>query len=199
MLRSPRIRFFAAAPLSSTHADGGQQHGWLCLLDVRPRRLGAEQQECLSSLALACSRDLELQAALQHKEAAAQARLLAGLNCAAGGWWHEVACVRQTLCQPNLDLDNDQFPSSLPRHHCPAAEGIALLDLSTPGWRLLAANDAFRAAACLGQVTAGAEDGSADFWSVFEHVTDGNDSHKVGRVLASSLRASAHTSSQPHP
>jgi hypothetical protein len=111
--------------------------------------------------------------------------------------WHACSRLLGLICSARFA---PSMTSQLPPGHPPAAEGIALLDLSTPGWRLLAANSAFRDAACLGQWPSGAEDTDADFWSVFGHVTDGKDSHKVGDLQRVYARAAlAHPCPQCRP
>lgn len=86
MVGPPGVRFYAAAPLSPPGSSGSRPRGWLCLLDFRPRALDSQQREVLSSLALACVHELEMQAALRREGFAARARLRAALDCTAGRW-----------------------------------------------------------------------------------------------------------------
>ena len=134
----------------------------------------------------------------RHAPAASHRRLPRWVGPAA--WLHpclhtHIAGLSAAVRQPCKSLVLGRracLPACLP------AEGIALLDLSSAGWRMLHCNDALRAAAGMPQLLAGAttrgsggadEEGAsaADFWSVFGHVSDGaNGSHKVSQPTLAS-------------
>ena len=124
---APHIRFYAGAPLIT--ADG-QSLGSLCVIDKNPRRLSAEQRDCLERLARQVMMNMELRrVSSQLAEAASNLKTLSGMLpiCASckkvrndQGYWKQVesyisertnATFSHGLCP---DCTGKYFPGSKP-------------------------------------------------------------------------------------
>jgi GAF domain-containing protein len=106
VLGAPHIRFYAGAPLLTPN---GSALGSLCVIDRQPRKLSAEQRDCLESLARFVMTTLELRrASSELARVAANVKTLSGmLPICAGckeirndqGYWQQV----EVYLQQNTD------------------------------------------------------------------------------------------------
>ncbi|MCK8785635.1 EAL domain-containing protein [Roseomonas sp. NAR14] len=77
VLQDPSIRFYAGAPLRSRE---GLALGTLCVLDERPRRIGAQERSILASLSGAVSATIDLRRAMRELDTLAHTDPLTGLG-----------------------------------------------------------------------------------------------------------------------
>ncbi|KAL4448329.1 hypothetical protein ABPG75_005548 [Micractinium tetrahymenae] len=158
----PHIRFYAGAPLIATMGSS-LRYGTLCVFDFKPRTFPAAHYAMLAHFAEILVSELERELALCWQQ-------------------HE---LRRAQASYHLLRAMDVFH-----------EGIALLDLTGANWTMIYANDAFRTAAGMPDLLCGADgaaaaplSATADFWSLFGHVTTGTqDSYNAALMAMASGR-----------
>ncbi|KAL4433273.1 hypothetical protein ABPG77_003321 [Micractinium sp. CCAP 211/92] len=151
----PHIRFYAGAPLVAT--VGGHRYGTLCVFDFKPRTFPAAQYAMLAHFAEILVRELERELALRWQQRELQR---AQANC-------------------HLLRAMDVFH-----------EGVMLVNMAGDKWTMVYANDAFRTAAGMPDLLPSSDGqaalplgATADFWSLFGHVTSGTqDSYNAALI-----------------
>ncbi len=106
VLDAPHIRFYAGAPLCT---PDGLALGSICVIDRQPRKLSAEQRDCLERLARITMNHMELRrVSAELADALANLKTLSGLLpiCASckqvrndGGYWQQVEVYVQNHSQ----------------------------------------------------------------------------------------------------
>lgn len=152
----PHIRFYAGAPLVAT--VGGHRYGTLCVFDFKPRTFPAAHYAMLAHFSEILVRELERELA---------------------------------LCWQRRELQRAQASLHLLRAMDVFHEGVALVDLAGDRWTMVYANDAFRTSAGMPNLLQSADGtaaapltATADFWSLFGHVTTGTQDSYNAALMA---------------